>query len=341
MLKNSLVLVLGAILLFRIPFIDFSTEIDSTASLTIPIIEILRTTLIENTKSMLPEKEAGLLLGMVIGVKEEIPWNFNQSLKNTGVVHVVVVSGQNLTLLAGFILGFSHFLGRKKTIALSMGVVFFYLFLTGFQVPVIRAAIMFFMASMAKLFGREGDSFRILVITALLMLIYNPLWITSISFQLSFLATIGVVILAPELIKSVKFIPEILKQDLLVTFSAQLLTAPIIAFYFNQFSIAGLLVNALVLWTVPLIMILGGLVLLSSLLSTVIAQMLITIPNIFITYFISVVTLFNKPWASTYINTFSLPQLVGIYTVIFATFLYIRKFSAKNEQAEREEPDMV
>jgi competence protein ComEC len=325
MLKNGLILLLGFLLLLRIPSIDFSKDVDSSINISIPFIEHLRETLIRNATQLLPEKEAGLLLGMVIGVKEEIPWKFNQTLKNTGVVHVVVVSGQNLTLLAGFILGFSPYLGRKKTILLSMGVVFFYLFLTGFQIPVLRASVMFFMASFAKLYGREGDSFRILLITALAMLLYNPLWISSISFQLSFLATIGVVVLAPELIKRINFIPSVLKQDLLVTFSAQLLTAPIIAFYFNQFSIVGLFVNALVLWTVPLIMIIGGLVLVSSLISITLASILIIIPNILLTYFISVVNIFNKPWASSYINTFSIPQLVGIYIMIGSFFLWIAK----------------
>jgi competence protein ComEC len=194
------------------------------------------------------------------------------------------------------------------------------------------------MASFAKLYGREGDSLRILLITALAMLTFNPLWISSISFQLSFLATIGVVVLAPELIKRITFIPNVLKQDLLVTFSAQLLTALIIAFYFNQFSIVGLFVNALVLWTVPLIMIIGGLVLISSLSSMTLASILIIIPNILITYFISVVNLFNKPWASSYIiNTFSIPQLVGIYIIIGSFFLWISKKKTEDSTETFEE----
>jgi predicted membrane metal-binding protein len=113
MVKSSLILLLGFMLLLRILSVDFSEDIYSSINISIPFIEDLRGVLIHNATTLLPEKEAGLLLGMVIGVKEEIPWKFNQTLKNTGVVHVVVVSGQNLTLLAGFILGFSPYLGRK------------------------------------------------------------------------------------------------------------------------------------------------------------------------------------------------------------------------------------
>ena len=268
---------------------------------------------------------------MVIGVKDEIPYGYNQSLKNVGIVHVVVVSGQNLTLLAGFILGIAPYLGRRKTIWVSLSTVCFYIFLTGFQIPVIRAAIMFFMASIAKLYGREGDGIQVLVVTALVMLIINPLWLGSISFQLSFLATIGVVIVAPELIKSAQFLPEVLKQDFCVTIAAQMLTAPIIAFYFNQFSVAGLLVNILLLWTIPLIMILGALGLIASLISLKLASIILIVPDILLHYFTTVVAIFNKPWASTYINTFSIFQLVGIYVLLASIYVWMKLKNADNQ----------
>ncbi len=322
--KNSLILILGVLLLFRLPFIDFSAEIENSLPFSLPIVEKLRTNLVEGAKHLLPSPQAGLLLGMAIGYKDEIPYNYNQVLKKVGIVHVVVVSGQNLTMVAGFILSFSQFLGRRKTIILSMSLVSFYLFLAGFQIPVIRAAIMFGLASVGKLFGREGDDIRILLATALGMLIINPLWIISVSFQLSFAATVGVVIVAPMLKKSARFIPEVLKEDILVTISAQILTAPIIAFHFNQFSAAGFFVNLLLLWTIPFIMITGALVLLVSLTSINTAQLLALIPGIFLTYFIDVVALFNKPWASQYIDRFSIIQLIGIYATLasICAFLY-------------------
>ena len=325
MRKNVLILMLGFIFLLRLPTVDFTAEVENSLPFSIPIIDQLRETLVKNAKSLLPSPQAGLLLGMTIGVKEEISYKYNQVLKKVGIVHVVVVSGQNLTLVAGFILNLASVLGRKKTILLSMGVICFYLCLTGFQIPVIRAAIMFGMTSLGKLFGREGDDLRILVATALSMLIYNPLWLISISFQLSFAATIGVVVLAPRLIESVKILPQGLKEDLLVTIAAQVLTAPIIAYHFSQFSIAGFFVNTLVLWTIPLIMISGAVVLMVSLLSHSIAQLLAIIPGILLTYFVDIVALFNKPWASRYIDQFSLPQLIGIYATLASICIILFK----------------
>jgi competence protein ComEC len=331
MVKNILILILGAVLLFRIPSANYSQEVENNLPISNPKIEQLRNTFVEKTKLLLNDPYAGLLLGMVIGVKEEIPYSYNQALKNTGVIHVVVVSGQNLTLLAGFILGLSQYLGRRKTIWVSICIVLFYIFLTGFQIPVIRAAIMFFMASFAKLYGREGDGVRVLILTALIMLIINPLWLISISFQLSFLATIGVVILAPEIVKKSTFIPEVLRQDLCVTVAAQIMTAPILAFYFNQFSFVGLLVNLLVLWTIPFIMIFGAIALLVSLISTTLASIVLLLPNTLLNYFVAVVDLFNKPWANSYINSFDIWQLIGIYVLILSLFLFVAHSKTLNE----------
>lgn len=334
MVKNILILIMGAVLLFRIPSADYSQEVENNLQISNSQIEQLRNTFVEKTKLLLDDPYAGLLLGMVIGVKEEIPYNYNQALKNTGVVHVVVVSGQNLTLLAGFILGLSQYLGRRKTIWVSVVVVLFYIFLTGFQIPVIRAGIMFFMASLAKLYGREGDGVRLLVLTALVMLIINPLWLLSISFQLSFLATIGVVIVAPEIVKRAKFVPEVLRQDLSVTIAAQIMTAPIIAFYFNQFSLAGLLVNLMVLWTIPFIMIFGALTLIVSLFSLTLASIVLLIPKVLLYYFVAVVDLFNKPWASSYVNSFNIIELLGIYSLIIGIYIFLLNKSLNNEDAE-------
>lgn len=335
MVKNILILILGAVLLFRIPSADYSQEVENNLQISNPQIEQLRSTFIKKTKLLLDNPYAGLLLGMVIGVKEEIPYAYNQILKNTGVVHVVVVSGQNLTLLAGFILGLSQYLGRRKTIWVSISVIIFYIFLTGFQIPVIRAAIMFFMASLAKLYGREGDGLRVLILTALIMLIINPLWLMSVSFQLSFLATVGVVIVAPELIKRLKFVPEVIRQDLGVTLAAQIMTAPIIAFYFNQFSLAGLIVNILILWTIPFIMIFGALSLVVSLISIKLASIIVIFPKILLYYFDAVVDLFNKPWASNYINSFSLVQLCGVYILILGIYFLIKRNKDDEENSEQ------
>src|SRR5260221_7787771 len=197
----------------------------------------LRTHFSDQIKQLLPEPQASLLTGMVLGLQSNLEPHFKRALQNTSTIHVVVVSGQNLTLVAGFIISLSQFLGRRKTLALSVLVAVSYAILTGFQIPAIRACIMVGIASVGKVFDREVDSLLVLVIAGLGMLIYNPSWLYSISFQLSFLATVGVIAVAPDLIK----------QDLAVSIAAQALTWPVIAANFHQFSLVGVLTNGLIL----------------------------------------------------------------------------------------------
>lgn len=275
---------------------------------------------------ILPQPQAGLLSGMLLGVKEDLPLEFDGNLRKTSTIHIVVVSGQNLTLVAGFLLTLAPFLGRRKTILASFSGVIFYAMLTGLQVPVIRAAIMFLFASGASLLGREKEGWWVLILTALGMLIYNPNWLLSISFQLSFLATIGVVIVAPVLIAKLKKFPEFLKEDFSVSLCAQALTLPIIASNFHNLSLIGILVNTLILWTIPVIMITGFITLLGAVIDPALGQILALVPGIFLTYFVYVVDIFGKlSFASTEVGDFGVILWIGYYLVLIALFLHLKK----------------
>lgn len=282
--------------------------------------------LARQAREYIPEPQASLLNGMVLGSREDLSPEFKKALSNTSTIHMVVVSGQNLTLLSGFIMTLAPILGRKKTILISLSLSIFYSLLTGLQIPVIRAAVMVFFASYAQLIGREGDSIRILFITALIMLIFNPNWLLSISFQLSFLATLGVVALSPELLKLFDKVPEFFRQDLAVSLSAQILTLPIIALNFHQISTIGILSNILTLWTVAPIMITGAVLILMSVLGfNLLAQLFSLIPMIFLTYFVYMIEFFNQAWASIYVPNIGVVSWLGYYLIVFSIFLYLRK----------------
>lgn len=285
----------------------------------------LRYNLSERIKDYLPEPQASLLSGILLGERSSLPAEFNNNLKKTSTIHIVVVSGQNLTMLMGFIISLGSLLGRKKTVLLSLPVMIFYCILTGLQVPVIRAALMVGLASLASLLGREKDTGWVLGITVALMLIFNPSWLFSISFQLSVLATIGVVIVAPVLIKALKFIPEIIKEDLGVTIAAQALTLPIIAYNFYQISLVGILVNSLILWVIPIIMVFGAIALVGSYISYYLGWLLFIIPNIFLTYFVYLVNFFaNLPLASYNPGVTSVFFWLGYYLIILGAFIALK-----------------
>ena len=253
---------------------------------------------------------------MVLGVRENLPFEFRKALTNTSTIHVVVASGQNLTLLSGFLMGLVSILGRKKTLGLTLGVNVFYAFLTGLQIPIIRAALMNSAVLGSQLLGREVNNFWVLTFTGALMLIYNPNWLFSISFQLSFLATFGVLVIAPFLIERTKLLPNIIRTDLIVSVCAQIMILPVIGANFYTISIIGVLVNALVLWTVPFIMITGVMALIVSFISLTLAQVIALIPGIFLTYFTYIVTFLNVRWGVMLIGRLSLLIWIGYYLII-------------------------
>lgn len=266
---------------------------------------------------ILPEPQSKLLSGILLGVQSSLPRELKKALQNTSVIHIVVVSGQNLTLIAGFLISLVTLLGRKKTVILTLTICLLYALLTGLQIPVIRALLMAFFAYLAQILGKERTSWWILLLSAYLMLLYNPSWLLSISFQLSFSATVGVVVVSPVLIKHLKCLPDLIKQDLAVSFSATLLTAPIIAINFHQLSMIGILVNSLILWIVSPVMILGIIALGLSFIWLPLAVLAGYSITALLTYFIYIVGFFNSlPFSVAYVGKVNPLIWVGYYILV-------------------------
>lgn len=288
-------------------------------SLDIKNIEIfkgIREKLDKTISSFLPSPQAELLSGIILGNQKDLPPELKLALRDTSTLHIVVVSGQNLTLVAGlFIFTLAGIVKRRLAILISLGAIIFYTLLTGAQIPVIRAAIMAVLGFGAQFFGRMKESVWILIVTAGSMLLFNPNWLTSISFQLSFLATLGVIVVAPILEEHLKFLPRLISQDLAITTGAQLMVLPIIAQNFHQLSLVGLFANLAVGWTVPFIMVLGTLMLFLGQLGAWAVSALLT-------YFIYVVSFFaSLPFAWEYVGEKIWIFWLGYYFLLAAVLL--------------------
>lgn len=207
----------------------------------------------------LPEPHASLVAGITIGSKSSIPKDFWQRLKKTGTLHVVVASGTNVTILTGFLLSlFVIFLKRKFTIFFVVLGIIFYLLLSGFEPPLIRAAFMGSLAFFAQEKGRVITPLRILFLTGIIMLLIVPSWIFDIGFILSFVATASLIIFQKRIEKRLSFIPKVLRQDFSTSLAAQIGVTPILLVSFGQFNLFSPLINAMIIWTVPPIMIIAG-----------------------------------------------------------------------------------
>lgn len=284
----------------------------------------MRQDLDQKISRLLPSPQAELLSGILLGNKKALPGKLKLALRDSSTIHIVVVSGQNLTMLTALFLSLSGLLKRKTTLLISFAAIIFYTILTGGQIPVLRAAIMTSLAYMGELFGRQRSGVWILTITAGAMLLVNPGWISDLSFQLSFLATFGVIVVAPYLERVLKFLPPFIKQDLAITTGAQVMVMPIIIQNFHQLSIVGIFANLLVGWTVPFIMILGGLML-------VLGSILSLLTSAFLTYFIYMVQLSaSLPFAWEYVGEKVWIVWVGYYMVMGGILLGISKLKSQN-----------
>lgn len=289
-----------------------------------------RKMLADKVAEVLPSPQSQLLSGIILGQKQDLPIQFKLALRDTSTLHIVVVSGQNLSMVAGFFLMLSGLVKRKLALILAFLAIILYALLTGAQVPVLRAAIMASASFLAQSFGRQKESVWILLITASFMLLVNPKWILDLSFQLSFLATFGVVSLAPIILKYLKALP-IIGQDLAVTTGAQVMVLPIIAHNFHQFSLVGIVTNLLISWTVPIIMILGTIMIVVGIISDILGSILAFFINVLLTYFIYIVQFFaSLPFAWEYVGEQSFLIWIGYYLILAAIMLSLNYGQSQN-----------
>ena len=217
-----------------------------------------RQKLINFYKSSLPEPYASLVAGTVIGSKN-MPESFWNRLKATGTAHVVVASGTNVTMTASFLIGLlTIFLKRRQAIWLTLIGIFGYVVISGFDAPIIRAGIMGSILLIGQEKGRIANAWRIAFYAAGAMLLIKPLWITDLGFILSFVATISLMLLQKKIDNRLKIIPAFLREGLSTSLAAQVGVAPIIFVTFGQFNVLSPIINALVLWTIPYIMVIGA-----------------------------------------------------------------------------------
>jgi len=241
-----------------------------------------------------PEPHSSLVAGIILGYKSEQTGIFWDSLKKTGTMHVVVASGMNVTFVAGFLMSILLiFLPRKKAILFTLLGIWIYAFISGFEAPIVRSTIMFSIALIAQLFGRLSFSTNALFLSAILMLIIKPIWIYDLGFILSFTATGSLMLFTKKVEKLLIFVPKYIKSDLTTTLAAQIGVVPILFVTFGQFNLLSPLVNVLILWTVPLIMIIGSIGGVVGLIIPELGKLILYLAYPLTWYFISIVGFFN------------------------------------------------
>lgn len=312
----------------------------------------------------LPEPHGNLLVGILLGLQENMPVSFYQALIKTGTVHVVAASGFNTTIIARVLLDtFSNFLPKKWAVLVAFLGIMTFTAVSGANPAVVRAAIMSIIAYTAIFFGRAYLAGWSLFLTAIAMLVISPELVESLSFWLSVTATGGILWLSPQsnsgvtayeqsLVKHgfrnhvypklenisnksrveslVLLIINSLKSDLQTTLAAQIATFPIILVVFGQVSLIAPLVNVLILWLVPPIMLLGAFKLFTGVICVLfgyIWSLLVFLP---LELFIRIIYVMERvPLAVISINTdWPIPPVVSIlcmYMILFVVVVSIKR----------------
>ncbi len=279
--------------------------------------------LVSKMKKILPEPEASLLAGLVVSGKEALPKNVLDDFQHAGVIHIVVLSGYNVTIIAEFFLFILGFLGKRRAaIGSALGIILFTL-MTGATATVVRAAIMVLLLLLGKIMNRTSHSGRILLFTAVLMLIWNPKYLVSDpSFQLTFLAMIALVFVVPLVQKYIRY------EIIAVTIATQITVLPFLMYSVGNFSVVGLVSNLLILFFVPLTMLIGFVATFLAFVSVYLAWPLAFVSHILLWWILFVAhSLGTLSWASIAVSNFPLWVTVLMYIGYFWLVIFLNKKS--------------
>ena len=276
---------------------------------------------LDSIQAHIPEPEVGLGAGLLLGVKSSLGDELEDDFRTTGIIHIVVLSGANIMLVVVFIMYvLSLFCSVRVRAIVGIVTICLFALMVGFSATVLRASIMAGLTMMALLLGRQYAMMRALFFAGAVMLLINPLLLVyDVGFQLSFLATLGLILVAPQfeqLLSDVKPIFK-LKEYFLATVATQIAILPLLLYQIGQFSVVAIVVNMLVMPAVPFAMLSTFLTGLAGLVSAPLATLIGAVSYGFLTYIILIATWFAAlPFAAFTVPEFPFLVVILLYVVI-------------------------
>ena len=273
----------------------------------------------------LPPDQAGLLLGIVFGVREYISPEMSEVFRATGVLHVVAASGANIALIGGFfMLLFGRIPSKYIQVVLVLFFIAFYVLLSGGEASILRASLMAGFAYSAAILGRQYSALWGLGFASYVLLIINPLIWKDVGFLLSLTSTLGIVLLQGPfhrmLSRGARFLPA---EDLSTSFGATVGNIPVLLFFFLSYPVLSVVINLLILWTVPYLMILGGVAALGALIHEILAAPFLYLSLPLLSYFLWIVQIFPQDIVLS-VEEFSAYFVLAYYCFLFAVIGYLQ-----------------
>ncbi|MBO06337.1 MAG: hypothetical protein CMI58_04820 [Parcubacteria group bacterium] len=323
-------------------YINYLSKDEIFYSMLFPKIEVLDTgrgnfikeklfsikrTLISKMNEIIPSPESEYLSGLIFGVKESLGKDLEGDFRRTGLIHVVVLSGYNVTIIADSILKSLSFLPIHTSLALGALSIVFFAIMTGASATIVRASVMALIVIMGRVFSRRYDITRSLFIAGFLMILHNPkILIFDPSFQLSFLATMGLIHFSPIVEGKLKFIPEKyqLRKLISATLATQFFILPLLLNKIGEISLIAPVSNILVLPFIPFTMFFGFITSILGLALNFLGFIPGFLSFILLNYQIRVVEMFSSiPFSSVGVKVFP----IWLTFLIYAFYFYLYKRS--------------
>jgi len=207
--------------------------------------DVARSGLGDKIGQIFREPHAGYMKGLLIGMQDDINPETYMQFSQLGLTHILAISGMHVAVfVASLLFIFSSLkITREKSLLITMLLIPVYVLLSGVSPSVVRAGIMGMIGLYAARKGWLKDGLNVLAAAALAMMLWNPYYLLSVSFQLSFLVTAGLMVYVPLMSPLLRFLPKRIAGALNVTLVAQLVSFPLTVYYFNQFSLLSFAAN--------------------------------------------------------------------------------------------------
>jgi competence protein ComEC len=320
---------------YTISFADISLLGHEAPSKVQEILFTFKSKLVENIGDVIPKPESIFMEGIALGGRSGMPSSLREEFVVTGTIHVIALSGYNITVVAdGVQRILSNFLSRYVSLGFGGVAVVLFVLMTGAHATAVRAGIMALLAVLARATGRENDISRALFLAGFFMILHNPYILAhDVSFQLSFIATLGIIYITPITERWFSFIKnrwlQWFREIISTTLAAQIAVLPFIMYTMGSLSLISLPINILILPFIPLAMFIGFIVGIFGFVGTWLSLPFGFVGAKLLEVILSIIHLgANTPHASLDIREFPLWFLILIYLMIgFGIYRYNKKKS--------------
>ena len=231
-----------------------------SSEMSAPTIYRMRQRIVRSQLLYLNVPEGPLISAIALGKQAvDLPYNIRDYFVQVGLAHAIAASGTQVSMVLALVLALTRRFSKQLQFSFGVGALFLLVGLTGFEASVCRAALMGFGTLFALLLKREVKPLGLLLIAATVLLLVNPLWIWDLGFQLSFLATLGLIVTTPPMMAKLEWMPPAIASIFVVPIAASVWVLPLLLYVFSVVSPYCILVNII---AAPLLWILsiGGMI---------------------------------------------------------------------------------